>query len=206
MVIGDDDAALAMLRAAVDLEHPEADSLRMLADLDYQAERYADAQKLYELGAKTWRDDLQWTKALARVLIKTGDRQRLFEVLARLAMYDADDLLMRKKLAHLALEDKNYEQAARWALDTIYVNVEDADAHRVLGEALAGQKKWLAAADEYQTAVGLDDKQPEWQLALAEAYAQAGETAKARTTLIELIKKFPQFPDAAARLEALKDK
>ena len=56
---------------------------------------------------------MQWLQALARLYLKSGKDQKLFDVLARLADRDADDLPMRKKLAQLALRAKGFCRGRR---------------------------------------------------------------------------------------------
>ncbi|MBS0210998.1 MAG: tetratricopeptide repeat protein [Planctomycetes bacterium] len=205
MVIGEDEAAKELLLKAVDEKQPEPVSLRLLADMHYKNSDYEPARQLYELGAKTWADDVQWTKALARLYLKTGEKKRLFTTLERLASFDADDLLLRKKLAYLALEEENYAAAARWGREALYANVQDGDSHRLLADALVGQRKFKDAIEEFQAAISLDEKQPAWRFSLADAYLQGGDTAGAIETLERLVAIAPEYPGAAQLLEALRE-
>jgi tetratricopeptide (TPR) repeat protein len=206
MVVGDNERALELLEQAVDPKQPEKKSLELLASLKLAAEKYDEAADLYAAAKKKWPNDVQWTKALARLYLKTGDNKKLAGVLEALAQADADDFVVRKKLAFLALEAKNHVAAARWAVDALHVNVMDADLHRICGESLAAQSKYPEAIDAYKIAIQLDAKQPAWRFALADACLQAGDTQQAREVLKKLIDLNPEYPGADLLLDSLEEK
>ena len=89
-------------------------------------------------------------------------------------------MAIRKKLAQLSLDQRNFDAAAHWAKQSLYIDVQDVDAHRMLAEALAGQKDYSAAATELEVAVKLDPKTLSLQLALADAYIHSGQIEKGR--------------------------
>ncbi|HEX3871851.1 MAG TPA: tetratricopeptide repeat protein, partial [Pirellulales bacterium] len=205
LVIGEDAEATALLEKAVDREHPEAKSLGLLASLKLAAQEYEEASELYRIAARTWPDDTQWTKSLAKLYLKTGADKQLAKVLAELAEADADDFIVRKKLAYLALEAKKYAEASRWASDALHVQVTDADLHRLWGEALVAQSQYPEAIDEYKTAISLDEKQPAWRFALADACIQSGDMKQARTVLKRLLELDEDYPGATLLLESLEE-
>ena len=105
------------------------------------------------------REGVKALKAEARAALESHDDNKLFTALERLAALDPDDLVMRKKLAQLSLKQKDLGAAARWATESLYIDVQDADAHRMLAEALAGRQEYAAAAKERETAAKLDKEQ-----------------------------------------------
>jgi tetratricopeptide (TPR) repeat protein len=105
------------------------------------------------------RDGVKSLKAEARADLESHDDKKLFTALERLASLDADDLVMRKKLAQLSLKQKDFAAAARWAKESLYIDVQDAESHRMLAEALTGRQEYAAAATEREIAAKLDKEQ-----------------------------------------------
>jgi tetratricopeptide (TPR) repeat protein len=143
------------------------------------AAREADQQSLVKL------------KALAREYLKSGDDEKLADVLAKLAEADVDSLPMRKKLALLAYERKEWPEAARWAREAIHIDTNDAEMHRIAGDAAAALEKHDDAIHAYELVVRLDDESLAARAALVRAYAAAEQGDKARVELEELKKLAP---------------
>ncbi len=142
-------------------------------------------------------------KKLAAQHLKAGENEQLFKVLEQLAAIEPDDVLIRKKLASLALASKDFAAAEHWAKQGLYVDVNDVDSHRMLAEGLAGRQEYAAAVEEYATAVKLEPLDLKLQLALADAQMHAGKSDAARKTLDELLKRQADFPGAADLLKQL---
>jgi predicted Zn-dependent protease len=203
LVIGERDAALKKLEIALDREQPQADLLKLLAGMKYQAGELDEAAKLYELGRRHEPFEPDWIKSLALVRLKAGDKEKLGPLLEELAERDRDDLAIRKKLAQLALLEKDYPAAEKWANQCLNIDVLDNIAHRVLAQSLAYQKEWDGAIEEYQVAIKLSPKNFRLRLALAETFRAANRSAEARTTLEALLKLNPDLPAAKSMLEKL---
>ena len=135
--------------------------------------------------------------------MKANQTEKLRAVLERLADLDYDDALVRKKLAQLALEAKDYPAAAHWAQEAVYIDVADAEAHANLAAALAAQEKHAEAAADYEFAVGLKPESSEWLLAQAEALVKDKKPEKAREAINRLLKKEPEHAGAKKLLEEL---
>ncbi len=204
LVIGERQAALEKLEAALDRQQPQLELVKLLAGLKYQAKDFSQAAKLYELGRKHAPYDPAWSKSLAVVYLKTGDTKKLVPLLTKLAEADADDLAMRKKLAQLALAADDHAAAARWASECLEIDVQDALSHQMLARALVGQKRFAEAIEEYKVAIQLQPEQHALHLGLAAAYQQAGQIEEARRTLAALLKSKPDLPAATQMLEKLK--
>ena len=201
LTAGEQDRAIDMLDKCLDRDAPQENVLALLARLKSDTDQSAAAEELYQLGSKKFPQDVQWLKALARLYLKSGEDKKLFDVLARLAERDADDLPMRKKLAQLALSAKNFDAAVHWGEQALYIDVKDVETHRMLGEALVGQKQYPAAVAEYEIAVGLEPDTRSLQLALADACLRAGHKDRARTLVEAILKADPTFPGAAELLK-----
>ncbi len=204
LVVGENKEALARLDGALDRDKPQENLLGLLAGLKLKAEDYPSAIELYELGAKHDPSGSKWLKSLATAYLKSGDDKKLAGVLAKLAEADADDLPVRKKLAQLALAHSDWADAARWALESLHINVMDVELHQWRAEALAAQGAAAGAAEEYAVAVELDPDDSKLRLALAQAYVKANDRAKAKSALEELLKRDPGHVAAAELMETLK--
>jgi cellulose synthase operon protein C len=165
---------------------------------------YVEYLKRIVAGIKQSRQGVQSLKALAREYLKAGEDQKLFGVLVRLVELDPDDLPIRKKLAQLALKEKNYDSAARWAKQSLFIDVQDVDSHEMLAEALVSRQEYAAAVEEFETAVNLEPGTLSLKLALADACSRAGQTEKGRGVLKAILSADANFPGATEMLEKLK--
>jgi predicted Zn-dependent protease len=154
--IGDAERALELLEAAHDDDQPHSPSLALLASIKLQQGELAAAEKYFALGERHFSGDDRWTKGLASVYLKQADSQKLQPILVRLAERDPNSVSIRRKLAQLALEQNDFSAARRWAWQLIYLDVEDAEAHRLLAQALDGLGETAAAAEERAVAKQLD--------------------------------------------------
>jgi hypothetical protein len=119
-----------------------------------------------------------------------------------LAAADADSLPVRKKLAELAFERKDWPQAARWALEATYIDVNDARMHLIVGQAAAAAKKHLDAAHAFALATRLDQRNLPAREGLVRAYEATEQPAKARVEL-EALKKLAPDESLVKELEEL---
>jgi cellulose synthase operon protein C len=135
------DLALAVLVSAVDA-HPDATKpLWKLGDLQAKSKNLASAAETYEKGRKLEPYDPKWLVALAKIYIETKDDAKLVDILKSVAESDPDDLTSRRKLA--AHYDKlgDHAEAEKYAWDVLEIDVKDADAARILTDALKAQNK-----------------------------------------------------------------
>jgi len=61
----------------------------------------------------------KWEKSLASVYLQTGEQRKLRDSLRRLAGFDHDSWVFRKKLLELAIEAENFEDAIRWGTEAL---------------------------------------------------------------------------------------
>jgi len=176
MLIGEDESAAKLLSDAVDKAKPDPTALGLLAGLRFKAGELREAEELYALGAEKFPHDIKWKKSLAKTYLLTKNTAKLRPTLEGLAMADADDLPIRKKLAQMALDAGDFKEARRWAVDSLYCDVEDAAGHRMLAAALEGLKLPAKAVEEYEVAVKLDPDDSGAWAGLARAARAAGKT------------------------------
>ncbi len=204
MVVGEDQQAHKLLAAALDPADPQENLLGLLAGLELASENHAEAARLYELGAKSDPGDAKWIKSLARVYLKSGQKDKLADVLARLAAIDPDDATVRKKLAELAQAAKDHAATVRWCQEVLQIDVMDSQNHRWLADALAAQDKPAQAAEEYEVAVELVPDEPGLWFNLAQAYLDAKRRKKPKPRSKQVLKLDPKYPGADLLLEGLK--
>lgn len=199
-------AAVQLLESCLDEKAPELRILSLLGALRLKGEKYAEAERLYQLGRK--RDPLnpKWDQALAIVYTKSGNQERLEAVLNRLALADADDFPVRKKLVQVSLKKKDYPAAVVWANRALEINVQDAELYRLFAESQVGSHNSTQAIELFETAIELDPTHTQQRFALADAYLQAGKREQAREALESLKKIAPDYPGVDLLLESLRDK
>jgi cellulose synthase operon protein C len=139
--------------------------------------------------------------------LRTAAKEHPEDVAAATALASADneDLDVRKKLAQMAIDAKDYAAAEKWGGEAIEIDVMDADCHRVVAESAAKRHNYTKAVEEYETAVELKPDDPHTQIALADALIHAKQPAKAREVLKRLLQKSPGHSAAEKLLESVKD-
>ncbi|WP_435021884.1 tetratricopeptide repeat protein [Tundrisphaera sp. TA3] len=202
--IGDDDAALEVLRPALDPEKPNERVVDLLAELEMKAGKLDEAARLYELARKDDPQHTKWIANLARVHLRQGDQEKLLGDLEKLAVNDADDIAVRKTLAERRLAAGQPAQAETWATEMIYIDTYDPTGHILLADALAAQGKHAPAAEEYETALTLKPKKPDdLRVRLAKSRLALGDKDGARATLDDILARDPDHPEAKAARESI---
>ncbi|WP_406697763.1 tetratricopeptide repeat protein [Singulisphaera sp. Ch08] len=197
VTIGDEDAALAVLEPALDPDKPNERVIDLLAELQMKAGKLDEAERLYEIARRDDPVHTKWIAGLARVHLRQKNDAKFLTDLAMIADNDADDLDVRKALAERHLAAKQPDQAEKWAMECLYVNVYDPACHTFLADALAAQKKFAPAIEEYQTAIDLKAKRPnDLKVRLAKAQLGLGNRNAAKATLDTLLKDDPDHPEA----------
>ena len=133
---GDEAAAGEWIDRVLDKENPDARLLRLAAQLHSKARRFAKSADLYRLGQRHFPRELDWTKRLARVLLLQGNDADLTPVLATLADRQMDEPALTRKLTQLALRQRDYRAAERWANRTLHIDVTDPAAHAAVSEGI----------------------------------------------------------------------
>ncbi len=196
-------AAAKYLEAAFDKQKPHRRLLQLLASIRLAEKKYGEAAELYELGRAAFPYDVEWVKGLVVVYLKTGENDKLADVLQVLADMDADNLLARKKLAEIRFDQKRFADAIRYAKSALHIDVLDVDTHRVLGRSHAGLKQHPQAIREFEVALELKPDDTDTRFALAQTLAAAGRKADARLRLQQVLKQEPNHADAKRLLESL---
>ncbi len=203
LTIGNTAEAIALLEQSVAAEPLSAEPLRLLAAVRYKQDRYADAARLYQRGRAAFLGDSTWNKALARVYLKSGEKQKLQAVLRELAAPSPDDLTIHKLLAKMAIESQDYAAAKQWARHCIHIDVHDVELHRMLAEAHAGLKEYDQAARRYRIALEIDPQSSPLRFALADALVSGDKQQEAIVVLKQLLANDPTYPGADVLLEGL---
>jgi Tfp pilus assembly protein PilF len=192
--IGDTATALKFLEESLQPDSPQEQHLSLLAAMYVKAKKTEQATKLYELGQQHFPHGDAWLKRLAGVYLQSKNDAKLAETLEQLAQLDSENLAFRQKLAQLALARKDFSAAEKWAMDALYINIQDASLHVLRAEALNGEKRHAVAAKEYAYALALDAEQPAWRLALVEAHLASGDKVAAKAAMATLLEKNPDYP------------
>jgi tetratricopeptide (TPR) repeat protein len=140
---------------------------------DIKADRQNDQQSTTRL------------KTLARDYLKTGD-EKIADVLSKLAALEADNLLIRKKLATLAFDRHDWPVAERWATEAIHIDPDDAPMFLIAAESLASQGRFQKATHFFQLAVRLDNRNISARAGLVRSYIGQNAFDKARQELTKL--------------------
>jgi len=164
--IGDDDKAWEHIEVGLEAEKSDSKLLAFAANLKLSQKKYNEAADYYRQGETAFPYDINWTRGLARVLLKSGKNEELQRVLAKLADREADKTPFARKLTLLALDNEDYVAAEKWATRVLNVEIMNPLSHAQLAEALAGQDKLDEAIREYEMALKLSPNDKKWQSAL----------------------------------------
>ena len=159
-----------------------------MRELKLKAGELDVATKYFQLGAAKFSHSDRWLKALVRIYLDSEDTLKLREILTKLVILDAENSTYIKKLAQLAIEDRDWPAAIQWGKRAIHLDINDADAHAWLGLALAEQKRHASACDHYEAALRLEPREAEWQLALAKSLINLEKKDEARRILGDVLK------------------
>jgi tetratricopeptide (TPR) repeat protein len=132
-----------------------------------------------------------------------SDVQRAVDALEEIVELEADDPAPRKKLAEFALAAGNWQVAVEYGRQVLYVDVLDADVHRILGVAWTGLENHPRAIQEFEAALQLRPGDDGLQLAAARAHLAVGEKAEAKLHLQGILKRSPNQADAVKLLNSL---
>ena len=126
-------------------------------------------------------------------------------VLAELAAKDVDNANMRKKLAQLAIADKDFAAGLRSATEAMHLNLRDATAHALRGAAALNLEKYEFAERELRFAISLDGGQPAWRANLVRTLLRAKKVNEAKESLVDLEKSAPGFAELDELRKSIKD-
>jgi predicted Zn-dependent protease len=198
LTIGDVAQAETLMRTAHDPENPHPEVINLLALLETRAKRYDRAAELYRIAEARWPRDAKWTQGLARVYLLAGDTERLTPILERLAIANADDFALRKKLASLARERGDVAETIRWCREANFCNVLDPDVHTWWAEAAEKQSDLATLAREREVLALLEPRNMIAQMAWIRALLANNERERANQTLEKLLQAHPDNAEAEA--------
>lgn len=202
LTIGDTEEAIAEFETAAGSPRFERNAVALLAGLRVKQKRFDEAIKLYQRGADEEPSQLDWLESILRIHLLKKDNDALLDLIPKIAVQKHHDVLLRKKLAEILLEQESWAEAAQWAYEVIGIQVTDADAHALLARAYDGQKKWDLAAREFEVAGQLRPKTVSWSVQAAELYQKVGNQEKAEKVAQRIL---DIEPDNATAKAILKD-
>ncbi len=200
LTIGDTKEAISEFETAANSPRFERNAVALLAGLRVKQQRFDDALALYQRGAAEEPGELDWQESILRIHLLQKDNTALQELIPKIAVQKHHDVLLRKKMAEILLQEEAWEEAARWAYEAIGIRVTDADAHALLAQAYRGQQKWKLAAREYEVAGQLKPKTVSWSVEAAQLYDKAGDHAKAQAIAKRILELNPDNAAAKAIL------
>lgn len=201
--IGDTDEALTILEKALDRDQPDQNCLSILAALRLGRGAKDEAEGLYELAATKFPHDPEGVKGLTRIHLESGNHEKLARSLAAWSALEPESITLKKKLAEVLIERKDFSAALKVATEAIHHDVRDAVAHALAARGAAGLGDHAKAAEEFQVAIALDAEFPNWHAELARSLIELGRKDDARQSAAELQKRAPDHPDLPELKKAL---
>jgi len=135
---------------------------------------------------------------------KSGDTANLIVTLRRAVTDRPRDARLRRELIS-ALRIRGWTEAARdEAIRALALCGDNAELHRLLGEAYAEMGQYTEAIREINEAVRLEPKVPQHRLALGDAYLAQGMTAEAEAAYAAARDADPNSPAPRFRIAKLR--
>jgi cytochrome c-type biogenesis protein CcmH/NrfG len=135
------ESALALLESVITDDTTEVKPLKLLGQIQFQAEKYSQAARTFERCRKLEPHEMSYLGLLAKAYLKTEDQEKLADVYRELAKVDYDDPVPRRRLARQAQDAGKHADAERYAKMALEIDVLDTTAQDVLLEALRAQGK-----------------------------------------------------------------
>jgi tetratricopeptide (TPR) repeat protein len=195
--------AARWLDEALDRQNPDPRILEARARLHLEEKEYQAAADLYDLGLQQAPSHVAWQKGLATALLRGKQFDRLKPVLEQLSISDGDDPLVRRKRAELALNEKDYPTARRYAELSLEIDVLSPETHEILAQSLGELGEFDRAAREWGTAAECQPKEPRYRVEQARALGKGGRVDDGVRVLEELLKTMPGHTPAQQLLEEL---
>jgi tetratricopeptide (TPR) repeat protein len=149
----DTDLAFTLLENNISDDMKDARPLKLLGKLQFEAKKYTAAAQTYERCRKLEPYETAWLSQLAKVYLKTENKEKMLEIFQEVAKVDPDDLLVRRKLAKHFFDANKMDEAERYARMGLEVDVLDRECQTVLLQTLDAQGK-DAEAKELRTIFG----------------------------------------------------
>lgn len=180
---------------------PDPRAIELLATSALRQDRAERARELFELGQTTYPLSTKWREGLIGCAGALDDEALMARTCEALAQIEYDDPRYPKLLAELAWKQGRFEDAAKWATETLFIDVLDASMHRLLGQALVRQGQYDTAKEELEVALELKPGELDTELALAECWYRSGEQDRAKDWLQQAQ---TEHPDDSQLKEALR--
>jgi tetratricopeptide (TPR) repeat protein len=137
----DTDLAFTLLENNITDDMKDARPLKVLGKLQYETKKYTAAAKTFERCRQLEPFEPSWLGQLAKVYLKTENKEKMIELFQEVAKTEPDDLLVRSKLAKHFLDANNLPEAERYGRMGLEIDVLDRDCQTYLLQALEGQGK-----------------------------------------------------------------
>ena len=112
----------------------EYDDLRQKAEDLIKTRQFDEAASAWEQIAKIRPVDSLPHQRLAGLYLALKDKKRATEQLQLLAKVELKDNRYARRIARLCVDEEDWQDAAKYALDALYINPYDITAHEVLAE------------------------------------------------------------------------
>ena len=201
--IGKTNEALAIIEPAIDRLKTNEQLIDLLAAIRIDQKRFDEAAKLYQTAHEQDPYKQKWVEGLVKVYLKLGDKEKLAQSLADLAMMDADNAIVRQKLAEIAFEKKDWKEAAHWSREAMYVTIKPIELHRIRAQSEKELGNLKDAVHEYEVISKLDPESVGDGIELARMYVLVNEIDKARAELERIAKIHPDHDEIGDMLKEL---
>lgn len=192
----DRDAALKVLKPALNMTSPNAEVLSMTGRILLQQGKFKSALPIYETGHKKFPYQTDWLNGLSLIYQNLENAKSLEETLLKLVHLDQANEKSMKLLMELYLDQKKYEKALHWGTQALYVNVLDPETHQRLAESALILERFDIAIRELKMSLHLDHQNEDLRFLLANTLFNSGKQKEAKIELDLLLQQNPAHVQA----------
>lgn len=206
IVAGELSRAEAALRKCIELNVSFVQAHHRLGELYLEQQKVDEARKVYDRLIELRPNDVSAHSMIALLLHsqqRYGEAKRAYE---RILSIDPRALVAANNLAYLYANDgEKLDEALSLAQTAKNARPDDPDVNDTLGWVYYKRGLATLAIDPFEQSIKADPTNAVYHYHLGLAYAQMGESAKARRALEEALRVDPEFDGAADARKALAD-
>ena len=151
-----EEEARQCLESAFDPAAPHFVIVGLLGRIYLEQKEYDKAAAVFEAGLKMYPREHGWTRALAVANLRRGHTEGLAALMETVAARDPDDASSREWLLANAASVQSWDEAVKWGIAAIHIDVQNPKTHQLLGEAYLELKQIPRARRHLEAALVIE--------------------------------------------------
>ena len=202
---GEEELATALIEEAHNPDEPHALLLSKIAERAFNNGEVETSVDYFRLGLERFPWEDTFRKGLAVAYLSRNDHDRALPLMEELANNDPENVTIRVHLAKEFLDAEDFGAARRWAREILFLDLEDPEAHYILGKCWLAGKDWAKCRDEFDRTLAFDPEHVGASVGLARCEYGEGNVDRALNRLEALLSEHPEHEEARSLRETWRD-